>query len=220
MQPLRFPLRASLSTINARGKSIVLRKDACGNSPPPVSINLPRDGDVISFGSMQQFSATASDPEDGPFPMERLRFVSDRNGLIGTGGWFSAIAFRPAHTRSRSSHRQWRADGDGARARDRGNRPPDRPVIVRPESDDMVVATEPVATRTGEAVPMANSVGEHTDRRLRWKLRCGMSPAHGSDPQHESASDAGKFGPKNCLRNVTVIGKKGSWQPAASCASR
>jgi hypothetical protein len=55
---------------------------ARGNSPPPVSINLPRD-DVISFGSMQQFSATASEPEDGSFPMERLRFVSDRNGLIG-----------------------------------------------------------------------------------------------------------------------------------------
>jgi hypothetical protein len=71
------------------------------------------------------------------------------------------------------------------------NRPPDRPVIVRPESDDMVVATGPVATRTGEAVPMADSVGETYRQRLRWKLRCGMSPAHGSDPQHESASDAG-----------------------------
>lgn len=72
-------------TINARGKSIVLRKDACGNSPPRVSINLPRDGDVIPFGSMQQFSATATDAEDASFPAERLRFVSDRDGLVGNG---------------------------------------------------------------------------------------------------------------------------------------
>jgi hypothetical protein len=170
----------------------VLLKDACGNSPPPVSINLPRDGDVISFGSMQQFSATASDPEDGPFPMERLRFVSDRNGLIGNGRLVFSNRLSPgAHAITFSA-----TDSGGLTATARvrvtvENRPPDRPVIVRPESDDMVVATEPVATRTGEAVPMADSVGEHTDRRLRWKLRCGMSPAHGSDPQHESASDAG-----------------------------
>jgi hypothetical protein len=200
----------------------VLRKDACGNSPPPVSINLPRDGDVISFGSMQQFSATASDPEDGPFPMERLRFVSDRNGLIGNGRLVFSNRLSPgAHAITFSA-----TDSGGLTATARvrvtvENRPPDRPVIVRPESDDMVVATEPVATRTGEAVPMADSVGETYRQAVAVEapLRHVTSPWLRSSTR-ECQRRGGEFGPKNCLRNVTVIGKKGSWQLAASCASR
>jgi PKD domain len=138
-------------TINARGKSIVLRKDACGSSPPRVSINLPRDGDVIPFGSMQQFSATATDAEDASFPTERLRFVSDRDGLIGNGRLVFSNRLSPgAHAITFSA-----TDSGGLTAMAQvrvtvENRPPDRPVIVRPNPDDMVVATGPVALE-GEA---------------------------------------------------------------------
>jgi PKD repeat protein len=133
-------------TINARGKSILLSKDACGNTPPRVSINLPHDGDVIPFGSMQLFSAAVSDAEDATIPAERLRFVSDRDGLIGNGQVVFSNRLSPGvHAITFSA-----TDGGGLTSMARvhvtvENRPPDTPVIVRPDPADLIVATGPVA---------------------------------------------------------------------------
>jgi hypothetical protein len=133
-------------TINARGKTIVLRKDACGNIPPQVSINLPHDGDVIPFGVMQEFSASVNDAEDATFPTERLRFVSDRDGLIGNGRLVFSNRLSPGAHRITFSATD--SGGLTAMAQVRifvENRPPDTPVIVKPDPADQVVATGPVA---------------------------------------------------------------------------
>lgn len=62
------------------GRSITLRKDACGNNPPTVSV-AATGGPQFPMGSSIQIVGHVSD-EDTSFPEERLVFRSDRQGVL------------------------------------------------------------------------------------------------------------------------------------------
>ncbi|MBN2271395.1 MAG: Ig-like domain-containing protein [Sedimentisphaerales bacterium] len=60
------------------------------NDPPTVSITSPADGSTFESGAVISFEGTAYDTEDGDLTAN-LVWTSDRDGMIGTGGSFSAI---------------------------------------------------------------------------------------------------------------------------------
>jgi hypothetical protein len=53
--------------------------------PPRAFITAPADGASFVAGRMIAFTAETLDAEDGTLPAERLRWFSDRDGLLGTG---------------------------------------------------------------------------------------------------------------------------------------
>lgn len=58
------------------------------NLLPSVSITAPVDGAVYTVGDSITFTASASDPEDGPLTSE-IAWSSSRDGALGTGGSLS-----------------------------------------------------------------------------------------------------------------------------------
>lgn len=73
-------------TIHAYGKTVTIRKDQCGNSPPQVTItNFPAT--PISYGQVHFFRGEVSDVEDLPLPTsefepDRLVWTYDDEGLL------------------------------------------------------------------------------------------------------------------------------------------
>lgn len=73
-------------TAHALGRTVVLRKDQCGNSAPSVRIISPATGTDFGWGEHFTFLGSATDPEDASFPRERLVWTSSRDGgWHGTG---------------------------------------------------------------------------------------------------------------------------------------
>jgi hypothetical protein len=78
--------RATLSgdglqlTASVQSRSVVLRKDACGNRPPAVTLTAPF-GPTFPFGQSIMLAGQIDD-EDTDFPPERLVYTSDRQGFI------------------------------------------------------------------------------------------------------------------------------------------
>lgn len=68
-------------SIKVKGETIRLRKDACGNNPPGVTIIKPDDGRILTFGKYFPFTAIIND-EDETFPPERTVFKSNRDGVL------------------------------------------------------------------------------------------------------------------------------------------
>jgi hypothetical protein len=69
-------------TINSRGKTLTIRKDACGNNPPGVSITSPADGATLTYGDSQPFSGEVTTDEDVSFPPKRMSLTSNRDGIL------------------------------------------------------------------------------------------------------------------------------------------
>ncbi|MDX1449010.1 MAG: hypothetical protein R3246_08075, partial [Acidimicrobiia bacterium] len=61
------------------------------NQPPVVTVSSPPDGSTVTEGDAVSFAASASDPEDGDLSAG-LSWVSDLDGVIGSGGSFSTSA--------------------------------------------------------------------------------------------------------------------------------
>ncbi|HXV59878.1 MAG TPA: metallophosphoesterase [Vicinamibacteria bacterium] len=78
------------------------------NTPPTVAITLPVDGASFDFGENVDFSATASDLEDGDLTAS-LVWESDRDGSLGMGGSISTTTLSSgSHTITASA-----VDGEG-----------------------------------------------------------------------------------------------------------
>ena len=54
--------------------------------PPTAFLLQPQDGTTVRPGTSVVFSGLATDPEDGPVPVESLTWTSDLDGALGTGG--------------------------------------------------------------------------------------------------------------------------------------
>jgi hypothetical protein len=67
-------------TASVDNRSVVLRKDACGNNPPTVELQAPF-GPTFPFGQSIMLAGKITD-EDTDFPPERIVFTSDRQGVI------------------------------------------------------------------------------------------------------------------------------------------
>ncbi|MEZ5332189.1 MAG: hypothetical protein R2991_09100 [Thermoanaerobaculia bacterium] len=68
-------------TAAVQGRSLTLRKDACGNHPPQVTLTAPF-GPSFDFGASVMLASQVTD-EDTDFPNERVVFTSNRQGVLG-----------------------------------------------------------------------------------------------------------------------------------------
>ena len=71
-------------TIRGMDRTLILKKDRCGNEAPGITIQKPRAGNY-PWGDIISFSANVTDREDASFPDSRLVWSSDRDGRLGNG---------------------------------------------------------------------------------------------------------------------------------------
>jgi hypothetical protein len=138
-------------TATTQNLAITLRKDACGNNPPQVALTAPF-GPSFPFGQSVSLGGQITD-EDTQFPVERLVFTSDRQGLIpGTrvagGRTLSTTALVPGN------HRVTLTVTDSGGLVGQGhvditilNRPPELPKIIQPAAGADLAAGGPVLLR-------------------------------------------------------------------------
>lgn len=72
-------------SVHARGQSLTINKNACGNDPPRVTIVHPAEGAVFEFGEIQSLLGSVTEDEDVTFPLDRMMFRSSRDGPLGSG---------------------------------------------------------------------------------------------------------------------------------------
>jgi len=84
--------RSSLTSTSASLAAIALLAcvpgaptDVSGNLRPTASIVAPADGASFATGETVTFRGAATDPEDGTLPGTSLRWISSRDGSLGTG---------------------------------------------------------------------------------------------------------------------------------------
>ncbi|MCB1126258.1 MAG: hypothetical protein KDM81_07165, partial [Verrucomicrobiae bacterium] len=80
-----------------------------GELPPRVAIRSPGFMQVFGEGLPVLFQADVRDPESGELPPEDVRWLSDRDGLIGYGACLSASRLSPGIHRVRVDARDGRA---------------------------------------------------------------------------------------------------------------
>jgi hypothetical protein len=128
-----------------------VRKDACGNNPPQVGVVAPF-GPSFPFGQSVMLAGQITD-EDTQFPVERLVFTSDRQGLIpGTRTAGGRTLFTTALVPG--NHRVTLTVTDSGGLAGQGsldisilNRPPDVPKIIQPGANANLAAGSPILLR-------------------------------------------------------------------------
>ncbi len=142
----------------ARGRVLRLRKDACGNVPPQVTVS-SQDGASLDWGESHCFRGKVTSDEDPSFPRERMVLASNRDGPL-QGFAVPPLVLDPNNaggakelTRCTSSlspgaHEiTFTATDSGGLSASASvdvtvsNDPPLPPVIIQPRVDDLVVAT-------------------------------------------------------------------------------
>jgi hypothetical protein len=135
-------------TASVQGRSVVLRKDACGNSAPLVTLTAPF-GPTFPFGQSIMLAGHITD-EDTDFPVERLVFTSNRQGLLrGTrvagGRTLFTTSLQPGN-----HHVTFTVTDSGGLTRQASidltvvNRPPDTPHIFLPVANATLITGAPV----------------------------------------------------------------------------
>jgi hypothetical protein len=133
---------------SVEGKTLVLRKDACGNRAPVVSLTAPF-GPTFPFGQSVMLAGHIDD-EDTDFPVQRLVFTSDRQGLLtGTriaGGrtLFTTSLQTGNHHITFFVTDSGGLSGQGSIDIAVVNRPPETPRIFLPAAGATLVAEAPV----------------------------------------------------------------------------
>lgn len=143
------------NTVTLRGldRTLILRKDQCGNAAPTASIERPEGTDFI-WGESIMFSGRAADSEDGSFPGERLVWTSSREGRIGTGLTIWKNNLSPGRQTITFSA----TDSGGRRATDSRtinilNNPPNMPTIEEPSAGAIFYAGQEIAFRARATDP-------------------------------------------------------------------
>lgn len=159
-------------TIHARGQSIELRKDRCGNQPPQVAITSPTST-ALQYGRTEVVSGEVTADEDASFPRQRMSLVSDRDGPLS--GYEVASDRRLSvftNTLSPGPHRiTFTAIDSGGLAGSAAiqvtvaNQPPDVPEIIQPQTGDSLVATGSILFE-GKAFDLED--GRLTGNALTW----------------------------------------------------
>jgi hypothetical protein len=138
-------------TATAQNRTLTLRKDACGNNPPQVTLVAPF-GPTFPFGQSVMLSGTISD-EDTAFPEERIVFSSDRQGLIpGTRIAGGRTLFTTALQTGNHNVTITVTDSGGLTGQDSLditiiNRPPGVPKIIQPAESASLVSGAPILLR-------------------------------------------------------------------------
>jgi hypothetical protein len=161
-----------LMTAFLDGRSVVLRKDACGNTAPTVSVTAT-GGPTFPFSSSIQLVGHITD-EDTSFPEERLVFRSDRQGVLfghrdGGGRTLSISTLQPGN------HHITLTVTDSGGLSSQGsvditvvNRPPSTPNIFLPAEGATLEADTPVLLSGNAADP---DTGFLTGGALRWSAQ-------------------------------------------------
>lgn len=152
-----------------QGRSLVLRKDACGNNPPTVGLTAPA-GPSFPLTQSVMLVGHISD-EDTSFPPERLVFRSDRQGVLAglrAGGgrtlFVSSLIPGPHHI-------TFTVTDSGGLTRSAGldltilNRPPQTPRIFLPAEGATLSAGAPVLLQGSALDPDS---GFLTGGSLQW----------------------------------------------------
>jgi hypothetical protein len=160
-------------TASVQGRSVVLRKDACNNRAPSVTLAAPF-GPNFPFGQSIMLTGQIQD-EDTTFPVERQVFTSNRQGLIpGTrtagGRTLFTTALQPGpHRITFTVTDSGGLTGQGSLDLQVVNRPPVTPRIFLPAVDGTtLVAGAPVLLQGSGYDPDS---GFLTGSALRWTAR-------------------------------------------------
>jgi len=130
-----------------QNEQIALRKDACGNRPPIVTLVAPQEGQSFPFGSTITFRGTVTD-EDASIPLERMFFNSHRDGPL-SGSINKGDKSLTLHSNSLSPGQHAISliaidSGGLSDSRtvtiDVSNEPPQQPEILAPAENQVVVA--------------------------------------------------------------------------------
>ena len=145
---LRLSESGLVAVVSVQSRSFALRKDACGNGAPQVTLTTPF-GPTFPFGKSVKLVGNIAD-EDTAFPERRMVFTSDRQGLLlgtrtGGGRTLFASSLQPG------SHRITLTVTDSGGLTGQGsldvaivNRPPETPRIFLPAEGATLVAEAPV----------------------------------------------------------------------------
>lgn len=130
-----------------QNEEVTLRKDACGNRAPSVTLLAPDEGQSFPFGSTITLRGTVTD-EDTSIPLERMFFTSHRDGPL-SGSVNQGDKSLTLHTNSLSPGQHaisFIAIDSGGLSDSRTvtitvtNQPPDRPEILAPTENQVVAA--------------------------------------------------------------------------------
>jgi hypothetical protein len=138
-------------TATAQNRTLVLRKDACGNNRPQATLTAPF-GPSFAFGQSVMLAGQIQD-EDTQFPVERLVFTSNLQGVIpGTrtagGRTLFTTALQPGNHRvTLTVIDSGGLTGQASIDLTILNRPPDVPKIVQPQPNASLPAGVSVLLR-------------------------------------------------------------------------
>ncbi len=132
----------------AQGRTVKLRKDACGNNAPVVTLQAPF-GPMFPFGQTVMLSADIVDEDSPDFPPERIVFTSNLQGLISGPRPASRTVFA-TNLLAGSHHVTATVTDSGGLVGEAtldiavANRPPETPHIFLPAAGATLVAGGPV----------------------------------------------------------------------------
>ncbi|MEA1996858.1 MAG: hypothetical protein U9N45_04440, partial [Gemmatimonadota bacterium] len=78
-------ITARNSTGGMASDTVSLTVEDGGNRAPLLTVTAPGDGSSFNRSQQVLFLATGTDPEDGPLPEDRFYWLSDADGLFGSG---------------------------------------------------------------------------------------------------------------------------------------
>lgn len=168
-------------TINARGKSLTISKDRCGNNPPVVSITAPADGATITYGDTQPFSGKVTSDEDTIFPPERMIFKSNRDGIIKgwANHWVKGMSVFNNSLSPGNHTITFSATDSGGLTTSKSinitvsNDKPDKPTIIQPLSTDTIIATGDIIFEGKGYDPEDGMLNGNS---LLWSAKIGNGP--------------------------------------------
>ncbi len=170
-----------------QGRTVVLRKDSCGNNAPAVTLVAPF-GPTFPVGQSVMLSADIVDEDVPDFPAERIVFTSDRQGVItgprpATRTVFATNLVPGPHRVTVTVTDSGGLVGQGSRDITILNRPPQAPRIFLPAAGATLVAGGPVLLQGNAIDPDA---GFLSGNALTWTAQ--LAPGGPFEPLGSGSS--------------------------------